>query len=56
MMSVAFAALRQTITDRKGVTAMEYAILGAAIIVAVGAAMAKFQPLLEAKFAALLPS
>jgi len=49
-LSLAIAALR----DRKGVTAAEYAILAAAIVIAVGAAVTAFSTNLTAKFTALL--
>lgn len=41
-------------TDRKGVTAAEYAIMAVAIITAVGTAVAAFGPLLIAKFTAIV--
>lgn len=39
--------------DSRGVTALEYAIIAAAIVIAVTAAVAAFSPNLIAKFAAL---
>ena len=40
----------RAVTDRKGVTAAEYAVLAAGIILAVTAAVAGFGPGLTAKF------
>lgn len=42
--------------DRKGVSAAEYAVLAAAIILAVGAAVTAFGPTLTAKFTGMFPT
>ncbi len=54
MFTFVIATLRTVAQDRRGVTAMEYAIMGAAIVGAVTAAVAAFAPQLTAKFAALV--
>jgi Flp pilus assembly pilin Flp len=43
-----------TFRNRKGVTAAEYAVLAAAIVLAVGAAVTAFGPLLKTKFTGLM--
>lgn len=50
LVAVAYAA----VTDRKGVTAAEYAILAVAIIGAVALAVAAFSTKLTAKFTGIL--
>ena len=54
LLSASTAALTAAVTDRKGVTAAEYAILAVGLVVAVGAALTAFGPLLTAKFTAIL--
>lgn len=54
MFKTALILAQSAVTDRKGVTAAEYAILAVALVLAVGAAMAVFGPALTAKFTAIL--
>lgn len=49
MIRIAFAAAAAAATDRKGVTAAEYAILAVGIVIAVGAAVTAFAPVLKGK-------
>lgn len=54
MIALALSTARRALTDRKGVTAAEYAVLATAIVGAVTAAVILFKPLLEAKFTGLM--
>ncbi|HEY8611933.1 MAG TPA: hypothetical protein VIL69_11650 [Roseomonas sp.] len=56
MLSIVLKNSKALVLDRKGITAMEYAILGAAIVLAVGGAMTAFKPLLIGAFTGLLPA
>jgi pilus assembly protein Flp/PilA len=47
------ASAAAALTDRKGVTAAEYAVLAAGIVVAVGLAATAFSTKLQAAFTAL---
>jgi pilus assembly protein Flp/PilA len=47
------ASIRGTASDRKGVTAAEYAILAVGIVIIVGAAIAAFGPGLSNAFTAI---
>jgi pilus assembly protein Flp/PilA len=53
LLSASTAALTAAVTDRKGVTAAEYAILAVGIVVAVGAAAIAFQERITAAFATI---
>jgi pilus assembly protein Flp/PilA len=44
------ASFRSTATDRKGVTAAEYAILAVGVVIIVGSAVALFAPQLKNAF------
>lgn len=44
------ATVRNALSDKKGVTAAEYAILAVGIVIVVGGAVLAFQPALEAAF------
>lgn len=48
-----FSKIINALKDERGVTALEYAIIAAAIVIAVTAAVASFSPHIIAKFAAL---
>lgn len=43
-------AVRNALSDKKGVTAAEYAILAVGIVIVVGGAVLAFRPALEAAF------
>ena len=43
-------AVRNALSDKKGVTAAEYAILAVGIVIVVGGAVIAFQPALEQAF------
>ena len=47
------ASIRAKITDRKGVSAAEYAILAVGIVIVVGGAVLAFEDTLEQAFAAI---
>lgn len=44
------ATVRNALSDKKGVTAAEYAILAVGIVIVVGGAVLAFQPALEQAF------
>ena len=44
------ATVRNALSDKKGVTAAEYAILAVGIVIVVGGAVLAFQPALEEAF------
>lgn len=47
--------IRAAVTDRRGVTAAEYAVMAGAIVLAVAAAVNAFGPTLKTKLETLLP-
>jgi Flp pilus assembly pilin Flp len=49
LLSVSAAAVVAALKDRKGVTAAEYAILAVGLVIAVGAAVTAFGPVLTSK-------
>jgi Flp pilus assembly pilin Flp len=49
-MRATIAFLSSRLRDRKGITAAEYAVLAVAVVVAIGAAITSFGPLLTAQF------
>ena len=53
MLSIVRASIRNAVADRKGVTALEYAVIAAGVITAVVAATAILNEKLSAKFTAL---
>jgi len=53
MFAYLFALLERVKVDRKGVTAMEYAVMAAAIIAVLAVAMTTFYTALQTKFAAI---
>jgi Flp pilus assembly pilin Flp len=53
LLSVSAAALRDALKNRKGVTAAEYAILAVGLVVAVGAAVTAFGPVLTGKLTSI---
>ncbi|WPB83921.1 hypothetical protein [Sediminicoccus rosea] len=55
MLSVLIQSVSSAVTDRRGVTAAEYAVMAVALVAAVGAAVAAFAPKLLAAFTGLLP-
>jgi Flp pilus assembly pilin Flp len=48
--------IRAAVTDRRGVTAAEYAVMAVALVAAVGAGVAAFAPRLLAAMTGLLPA
>lgn len=56
MIRIAFAAAAAAVTDRKGVTAAEYAVLAAAIVLGVSAAVVVFVGELKTAFTGMFPA
>jgi Flp pilus assembly pilin Flp len=50
MISKFLASLRRAASDRKGVTAAEYAILAVGVVIVVGGAVLAFKPALQEAF------
>ncbi len=53
MFKTALILARHAVTNRKGVTAAEYAVLAAGIVLAVAAAATAFGPVLKGKFTSI---
>jgi len=55
MLSFVIQTVSRAVSDRRGVTAAEYAVMAVALVAAVGAAVAAYAPRLQGTFKGLLP-